>query len=280
MKIFKLYFEKEFNKGTIKTKEICGQLAVIIIENNCISIEFDKEIEIKNKYIDQMAAFLRNYSILTGQVHKLVDIDFDKKYFLPLQYQSLLFSSSNENLIKCNVDLNGFFGKYKSSSPAYKYINNSIPWLIILSETTIFVEKIRILFTLLEMYISKYLTEKENIHDRYIKFYDNITIDGASLKNIVKEMLNIWNNISIKNKKNEFTGIARLVNGVMNTHKDKDNDKMLMGEFAYNLRNKNFHGNMSPVISIASEENIILQIFYDITIKGIYEYLIKIINEL
>jgi len=276
--MLELVFDKGIGNSIITTKNICNRTTIIETIDNVMTIKFQKDIEYSKSYLDQIATFLRNFCIIHGKNITIIDGNIEQYKLDTIKNQSLLIQKNDGQMKAIPIDINKFFEKYKSNTRQYSYINNAFPWLILMYKTGYFVERIRILFTLVDM-LSTYLVRTRKIIERFNTFYSNISYSGDQTDSILNLLVDLWQDENIKNNREGFTGIAGIVNGVLNDDKITDNI-LRISMICYELRNRNFHGNMSPVVTYNSKTKNVYDFIEDITLNGIYTILQKIIEDL
>lgn len=149
---------------------------------------------------------------------------------------------------------------------------------MILHQEDFFIQKIRIVFTVLEM-LEVYGHSFKKICERYESFFKKITISKQDESNFIDMMTKLWRTDSDKSLKNKFVGIARIVDYIINVKCKEKNNRDIIANFAFELRNRNFHGNMSPALKMNSISQALLELLYSISLKGIYEKLEFIIRD-
>ncbi len=277
MKDFILEFNGTFSPETLTTKKICNKETLIEVSGGKIRIQFEKDFNYNKAFFDQIAAFCRNYALLTGQIFELKQGSLDVEAYRRLRTQSLLIKNVKDSP-KVSIGTNEFFEIYRSRKNNYKYINNSIPWLIIMHQEDFFIQKMRILFTVLEMLVM-YKNEISQITRRYTTFFNEISIAEENELKIIDSMTNLWKTDEVRTDKNKFIGVSRIIDSIVNSASKSINNRTMIGNLAFELRNRNFHGNMSPVMSMTSGSLKLLEELYEITILGIYEKLKNIMRD-
>ena len=246
--------------GTIDTKRICTRptgISVTASDPRRLVIDFGEVrgngIKLSAQYINEVAAFLRSYVVLTGKVARLntitgSDIEVGPDAVEAIRYQSLLFDNGRIEDAPLQLDLNPYFGTLRSSTRQYRYLNNSIPWLVLYYQACNMVERCRHLFTVVDM-IGTYATNPgANMESRFTAVYQHGLANGVPYQPVFDRMMAIWNDPNHQNNSHGFTAAARLVDGVLNDAR-LTTDPQRVIRFFYELRNKYFHGNMSPVFS-------------------------------
>lgn len=270
MSRIEIEFAQPLVPAEIDTKRICNRRTTISVTDSDprrLVIDFGavrgNPIVLSKQYINEIAAFLRSYVVLTGKVARLNTITSSEIEVAPeaveaVRYQSLLFDNGRIEDEPLQLDLNRYFGTLRSSMPQYRYLNNSIPWLVLYYQASNMVERCRHLFTVVDM-IGAYSTKPgANMESRFISMYQDGFTNGMPHQPVFDKMVAIWNDPHHHNNHHGFTAVARLVDGVLNDEQ-LTTDQQRVIRFFYELRNKYFHGNMSPVFSYTGSSRLLVE---------------------
>ena len=90
-----LKFDGKFKTDKITTKKICNRNTLIIVDNDIIKIIFEKDIELTYSYLSQIAAFCRNYCLITSQIYKIDGCNLSKECLKQIKSLSLLSKTTD-----------------------------------------------------------------------------------------------------------------------------------------------------------------------------------------
>lgn len=293
IKKIELSFEKKFkNRIIISTKKIYKQPVMIEIIDQNIFISFVekensnqiREFELSYGYIDPICSCIRNLVFITGNFNNFIKSNLDDDVDKIIKNQILLNEIEYQGLPESNIDSNLFFAKFTSTYKPdyYKYINNSIPWFLLLERKRVLSEKFRIIFTLIEMIVCcehQELRKKGQTEKRYKTF-----IDEAKIKaNTIKKLRELFNSLLCKNNKDSdseyftITKFTKIVNDVFAKNSNQQSQIYLI---LFHYRNHLLHGSMNPIIKLSSKEYLVLEKFSTIIREYIYIYVCRLIKKI
>lgn len=245
----------------IRTKRVSNLQTNIVAEDNQITIKFSKDIQLSRGYIDQTAAFLRTYAVLTGTVTRVETIrdengnSVDPEALEAIRFQSLLFADGQRTLPPILDDLSTFFAAYRSRLPQYRYINATVPWFVLYLQALDIINRLRTLFTIVEMLGRYHAVPQAQTIDCFRSLLQHGFEQGVPYNDLVQLMHQYHDADHAPRQGYGFTHIMTLMRDVIAQYHDQGDEECVV-RFIYALRNKYFHGNVSPVLAYAGDSRI------------------------
>lgn len=292
IKTIQFNFERPFKTNLkIETKKIYNQKTIIEIIDNTITISFmekndntsAKEIELSYAYIDQICVCVRNLIFINCDFNNFINSNISKEIDKIIMNQTLLYNLERFDFAN-KINQETFFCNFKSTNKPdyYKYINNSIPWFILLSQERLLSEKYRILFTIIEMIICcEHIELRSNgqTENRYRSFINEIKLNNDKIKKI-RELFSslLCKPESLDKKDGDLFVITKFSKIVNNVFVENSNIKSQIYLVLYKYRCNMFHGSMNPIIKFSTQEYIVLLELFTILKESLYKYMCNLIR--
>ena len=128
--------------------------------SSVLRIHFQENNDVTSGYMHQIAATIRILYLNADQMLKVIGSDWQ-----PLNQHMTAFNhmvcaydpASYSPRGPLGRDMSAFFRQYRSSDDNYAYINNSVPWVLLINQSRLTLLRLRLEFTLIDMLGRRYL---------------------------------------------------------------------------------------------------------------------------
>jgi len=280
----KLTFDGEFEADLVTSKRFFRAPCRIDVAGSEISVDFGREVKITDAYIVYISAFLRNYCAITGQIRAFSHSNLSAQIDAMIKEQTLLYTSV-PRIFKAQVGADKFFERYvfhkkrdrEAKCKRFDTFNAVVPWLLLLEQENFFVQKLRITFTILEMFAHHFynISKPEKCYVNFIQTSDESV--KMRIRNFISEFPAVMKAPSASDDRK----IQTLYEAFGRNLRGQNGDRLrIFGHLICQIRNKNFHGNLSPIVKVNSENFAHLQAIYGILRDEIYNKFQRLINEI
>lgn len=279
-------FSTEIKQFSSFSREIYRKKVTFNHKNQTkIEIIFDKPIRnLSLGYLSRITSTIRILSFIYDFIPNVTTIEPQQliESITQINHYCCFYNTKTDQKVKkiFILDLNSFFKKYKSTHPKYQYINNSIPWLLLINQIPIILIRIRIEFTLIDMLGRCLNNGNKTMFQNFLEFvnacYDDFAEDINNFFNISFKKLNTFKSTLIKKSITSFNSITNIIKV---TIKGK-NKKKEFKDFLYEMRNSYFHGNMTALYNYDERSlkffNELEKLLYKMVRQNIYNIINKI----
>ncbi len=221
-----------------------------------VFVEFPDNDRITEGYITHIAATLRILFLNSGQIirFKACCNEVVNTRLKVLNHLSCAINPANyRGQYSLEQNLDAFLKHYKSAVKKYNYINNSIPWLLLLNQISIPLLQLRIEFTLIDMLGRLYTQSKRNseIFSAFFAHHYNGSQQQIMNDFYTNQILSRcqWRD-GPSALKGAFNSIANVIDSIMNNEQAFSTAQDRMSGVIYRLRCRYFHGNMTATYPV------------------------------
>ena len=222
-------------------------------ESTNLNVHFPENLRITEGYIFQIASTLRILYMNTGQVIRFIESDnpIMNANLGVLNHLTCAFKPEDYVIRLAPMqDLTDFFSNYNSTISQYSYINNGIPWLLLLNQTKISLIQLRIEFTLIDMFGRLYTTSTRNneIFKAFFDFHFQNGNDAMLQEFYDNEIVPRFNQNEVHahpHLRGNFNSIQNVINAIMANGQQFPTMTQQLPGVVYRLRCRYFHGNMT-----------------------------------
>ncbi len=220
--------------------------------SSVLKIRFPENENVTPGYMYQLAATIRILFLNTDQMLSFTGSDWPPLTEHLPAFNHLICAydpGAYEGRGALYRDLNAFFRKYRSKETDYAYINNSVPWILLLNQSKVTLLRLRLEFTLIDMFGRLYPNGNGSwkvFRSFFLHHYEHGYRHELQrfLMNFIEPLHTVERTVRNDPLTGAFNSLRNVINSVLNSRNIR-NENEKIARVVYLLRCRYFHGNMT-----------------------------------